>query len=92
MTAQRPPTSPRSRERVARTLAHREPDRVPFDAVGCGLDPEPAGWGLVLQFNNMIATPRVLANVQAFFSAYRRGLASPPEMPERRTGRLRRPG
>jgi uroporphyrinogen decarboxylase len=29
----------RSRERVARTLAHREADRVPFDAIGSGHEP-----------------------------------------------------
>ena len=33
----------RSRERVAQALAQQEPDRVPFDAIGCGVVPEPAG-------------------------------------------------
>ncbi|MBU0606297.1 MAG: hypothetical protein KKI08_00370 [Armatimonadetes bacterium] len=31
----------RSRDRVARTLRHQEPDRLPFDAVGCGVAPDP---------------------------------------------------
>ncbi len=33
----------KSRERVARTLAHQEPNHVPFDAIGCGVAPEPTG-------------------------------------------------
>lgn len=32
----------RSRERVAKTLAHEEPDQVPFDAIGCGIPAESA--------------------------------------------------